>query len=197
MAVSPLVLVQEGAGPFNQPSPGGLDVGAGAAISIKLDDITGVVDWFLQVIGTDELSTNPVMTGVNGITNKVNTPSTVVTLTFPAGTGRAVGFKSTVTGVGGPVEVEFGLYSLTAFTTRVGFVGEKREGDASFGWATKLNPLIRSGGGGGGGPDNFSWKTVPTGQTVTIPENQQMAVTGGLDLDGTLELEGELILHEF
>lgn len=194
MAVSPLTLVQEGAGPFNSPI-NGLDVSPGASISIKLDDITGVVDWFLKVIGTDELSTDPVLTDVNVVTNKVNTPSTIVTLTFPGSTGRAVGFESIVTGTGGPVTFTFGLYSLAAITSaRVGFVNERREGNTDFGWSTKLNPLIRTGGGGGGGPDNFSWKTVPTGQTVVVPEYQQMTVDGGIEIDGELDLDGELNL---
>jgi len=148
------------------------------------------------VIGTDELSTQPVLTGVNGLTHLVTTPNTVVTFTFPVATGRAVGFKSTVTGIGGPIEVTFGTYSLTAFATRVGFVTETREGNTNFGWSDKLNPLIRSGGGGGGGSDNFSWQTVPAGQTVVVPQYQQMIVIGGIEVDGTLDLIGELILPE-
>lgn len=194
MPLSPLCLVQDGVGPF-VPTTNGVDVTPANTISIKLVDTSSVVDWFLQVIGTDELSTTPVLTGVNNITHLVTSPTTVVTFSFPAGTGRGVGFKSTVTGVGGPLEVTFGLYSLTAFLTRVGFVTETREGDTSFGWATKLNPLIRA-GSGGGNPDNFSWKTIPTGETVVIPQYQQMIVIGGLELDGTLDLIGELVLPE-
>lgn len=193
MPLSPLCLVQDGISPF-VPTTNGVDVSAGGAISIKLLDSSLVVDWFLQAIGTDELSTTPVLTSVNPMTHKVATPATVVTFTFPVGAGRAIGFKSTVTGTGGPLEVTFGLFSLTAFLTRVGFVTETREGDVSFGWATKLNPLIRN--GSGGSADNFSWKTIPNGATVTIPQYQQMIVVGGLDLDGTLDAIGELVLLE-
>lgn len=193
MPLNPLCLVQDGIGPF-VPTTNGVDVTPGNTISVKLLDPSSVVAWFLEVIGTDELSTTPVLTGVNNITHLVTSPTTVVTFTFPAATGRAVGFKSTVTGVGGPLETTFGTYSLTTFLTRVGFVTETREGNTGFGWATKLNPLIRSASGGGG--DNFSWKTVPSGQTVVVPLDQQMIVIGGIEVDGTLDLIGELILPE-
>ena len=187
-AVSPLVLVQEGAGPFNDPT-GGLDVAASASLSIKLANVAGVVDWFLQVLGTDELSTTPTLTDVDG-SNKVTTPGTVVTLTFPNATGRAVGFQSTVTGTGGPVTTVFGTYSLIN-ATRVGFVGETREGNDDFGWATKLNPLIRA--ASGSGQENFSFKTVNV--PIVIPDGQQMTVHGGITVNDSLDLIGELNLE--
>jgi hypothetical protein len=189
MPLSPLCLVKDGVGPF-VPTTGGVDVTPSNTISVKLSNSFGVVDWFLEVIGVDETSTAPVLTNVNPLSHLVLTPSTTVTFTFPVTTGSAIGFKSTVTGVGGPLEVTFGTYSLTAFATRVGFVTETREGDVNFGWATKLNPLIR-----GVGTDNFSWKTIPIGNTVTIPQYQQMIVVGGIDIDGTLDAIGELILE--
>lgn len=188
MPVSPLCLVQEGAGPFN-PTLGGIDVAAGASVSVKLADVSGVTDWFLAIVGTDELSTDPVLTGVNPINNKVTTPGTVVTFTFPGATGSAVGFLSTVTGVGGPVSTNFGTYSLIN-GSRVGFVGETREGEPDFGWATKLNPLIRA--ASGGGADNFSYKTVNV--PIVIPEFQQMTVHGGITVNDSLDLCGELNL---
>lgn len=192
MPLSPLCLVKDGVGPF-VPTTGGVDVSPFNTISIKLTNSFGVVDWFLEIIGVDETTTVPVLTNVNPLTNLVLTPSTTVTFTFPGTTGCAIGFKSTVTGVGGPLEVTFGTYSLTAFATRVGFVTETREGDVNFGWATKLNPLIRN--SGGIGADNFSWKTIPIGTTVTIPQHQQMIVVGGIEIDGTLDNLGELILE--
>jgi hypothetical protein len=193
MPVSPICLAKNGAGPFVS-TLNGVDINPGNTASIKLNDTTGVLQWFLRVVGTDELSTPPVLTGVNIITNEVATPSTVVTFSFPAFQGRAFGFESTVTGTGGPNQTTFGLYSLTTFTTRVGFTGETREGDTDYGWATKLNPLIRA--GGGGGVDNFSYKTIPVGQTVVIPDNQQMIVLGGINIEGELDIEGELALLE-
>lgn len=188
MILSPLCLVQDGAGPF-VPTLNGVDVSLGDTISIKLFNTSGVVDWFLEVIGTDELSTVPALTNVNPITHKVLSPTTVVTFTFPGATGRAIGFKSTVTGAIGPFETTFGIYSLTAFTTRVGFVTETREGDTNFGWSTKLNPIIRS-GGGGGGAGGYSLTEVTDAKT--IPEQQSMVYEESvlLEDDGVLNVEG-------
>lgn len=44
----------------------------------------------------------------------------------------------------------------------------------------------------GGGPDNFSWKVIPAGKTVTIPTNQQMLLSGGITINGALNIDGEL-----
>lgn len=150
MPLSPLCVVSEGTGPF-VPTLNGVDVSSSATVAVKLTDATGVVDWFLRIIGTDELSSPPILSGVDPTTYQVASPTTIVTLTFPPGIGRAVGFRSEVTGVGGPIITTFGVYSLTDKSTRVGFVTETREGDATFGWVTKLNPLIRNGGGGASG----------------------------------------------
>ncbi len=38
----------------------------------------------------------------------------------------------------------------------------------------------------------FSWKTVPSGETVTIGVNQQMLVADGITIDGLLVADGEL-----
>ena len=48
--------------------------------------------------------------------------------------------------------------------------------------------------GGGGGVDNFSYKTVIAASQITIPVNQQMIVSGGFEVDGTVNLFGEIIL---
>jgi hypothetical protein len=128
-------------------TPNGVNVTASNTISIKLNDITGVADWYLQVTGTDETSTNPTLTGVNIITSLVASPGTVVTFTMAAGAGRAFLFKSIVTGPGGPVETSFAIYVLTVHGFRVGATGEEREGNTNFGWASTLNPLIRTGAG--------------------------------------------------
>lgn len=48
--------------------------------------------------------------------------------------------------------------------------------------------------GGGGGDDNFSYEVVTT--EVTIPLYQQMAVFGGIIIDGgTLNIDGTLVLQ--
>jgi len=146
MPVSPFSVVQDGAGPF-VGTLNGVNLTPGNLISIKLSNFTSVVDWYLQVTGTDETSTPPVLSGVNIISNKVNTPSTVVTFPMPLGAGRAFLFSSTVTGPGGPLTTTFTVYVLTVHGFRVGATGEQRETNATFGWAAILNPLIRTGAG--------------------------------------------------
>jgi hypothetical protein len=144
MLISPLCLVADGAGPFNPPA-NGVNVGQNHTISIKLVDATGVDKWYLQVIGTDELSTAPSLTNVNPSTNQVTTPNATVTFTYPNAQGRALLFMSTVTGPGGPLISTFAIYTLTSFGKRVASTGEQREGNTSFGWATLLNPILRTG----------------------------------------------------
>lgn len=197
MPLSPLCVVAEGAGTF-APTTNGVDVSPLAKTKIKLADPSGVDKWFLQVIGTDELSSPPNLVGVNPLTNEATSPTTVVTLTFPPGTGHAVGFRSevrAVSGGGGPIVTTFGIYSPTSFATRVGFVTETREGNSNFGWATKLNPLIRSGAGGSGGgsPDNYTL-TLVEGEDKTIPVNQTMLFEDDVVLanGANLIVEGDL-----
>lgn len=144
MPVSPICLVADGLGPF-VPTAGGVNVLLGDTISIKLTDTTGVVEWYLQVTGTDELSTAPTLTNVNPSTNLVTTPGSIVTFPYPSAKGRAVLFQSTVTGPGGPVVTTFTVYSLTDLSQRVGAAGETREGNTNSGWSTIVNPIIRSG----------------------------------------------------
>lgn len=48
--------------------------------------------------------------------------------------------------------------------------------------------------GGGGGLINFSYNLLPIESTLTIPENQQMIVVDGMDILGSLIIEGELCL---
>lgn len=144
MTVSPACLVKNGAGSFGTTA-NGVDVTAGATISIKLADTTDVSAWFLQPLGTDELSTAPVLTGVSSMTYQAVSPSTVVTFTYPNALGRALRFQSTTNGVGGPLQTTFTIYTRTTPNNRVGALGEQREGNTSFGWITLLNPILRSG----------------------------------------------------
>jgi hypothetical protein len=46
----------------------------------------------------------------------------------------------------------------------------------------------------GGAGDNFSYKTVAPGVTITVPEHQQMIVHGGMNVYGTVNLIGEIVL---
>lgn len=144
MALSPLVLVQDGAGLW-VATTNGVDVTPGNTISIKLVDTSDAVDWYLQILGTDELITYPALVGVNPLDNKVTTTTTVVTFTMPAGFGHALRFQSQVTGTGGPLTTTFGIYALTAHGRRVGASTEEREGNSTYGWITITNPILRSG----------------------------------------------------
>ena len=143
MSLSPTCQVQVNAPPWLSTA-GGLDVVAGDTILIRLVDPTGVLEWYLEVTGTDETSTAPVLTGVNAMTHKVVTVGTEVSVTVPAGTGRAFLFESTVTGVGGPFATTFEIYVRTDKGDRVGATGETLEGDSNYGWASKVNALIRT-----------------------------------------------------
>ena len=47
-------------------------------------------------------------------------------------------------------------------------------------------------GGGSSGVDNFSYKKIPSGDTVTIPFNQVMLLAGNIEVDGNLVTDGDL-----
>lgn len=47
---------------------------------------------------------------------------------------------------------------------------------------------------GPGGLENFSYKTVIATKTLLIPQYQQMIVSGGMTVDGTVILNGEITL---
>ena len=46
-------------------------------------------------------------------------------------------------------------------------------------------------------PDNFSYETIATNKTVKIPANQQMLVYEEVTIDGTLVIDGELVVFDF
>lgn len=58
--------------------------------------------------------------------------------------------------------------------------------------ALKLNPL--TGKFDLVNPDNFSHTLIPTNVTKIIPANQQMIVNQNIQIDGTLLVDGELVL---
>jgi hypothetical protein len=179
MAASPIVEVQIGAGPF-VGTTNGVNSTPGAVVSIRLLSTTDVTNWFLQVVGTDELSTVPALTGVNNLTNEVTSPSTVVTFTFPNAPGRAIRFQSTVQGVGGPLSTTFGVFSPTGIGQRVGAAGQKREGNATYGWITLLNPIIRDGASAIAYDDSL--------QSPTLGVSTVQAALDALKVTGTPEL---------
>jgi hypothetical protein len=46
------------------------------------------------------------------------------------------------------------------------------------------------------GYGGFSWKKIPSDLVITIPEHQQMLVADSIDIEGVLEVEGELQVIE-
>lgn len=166
MAVSPLVQVKDGAGPWVDTGDDGVDVTPGNVISLRLKTPGTAVKWSLEVFGTDEVTaTAPVLANVNPTTHEVTSPTTVVTFTMPSGAGvhRAIVFKSVIDGGGPGLIATFGTYVLGANGFRVGAVGETREGSSAFGWAKKLNPIIRQ--AAGGGADALSIQQIPVDPT--------------------------------
>lgn len=192
---SPIVEVKNGGGSFVD-TPGGVDVTNGNTISIQLKTPGGVTNWYLEIFGVDEVTaTAPSLTGVD-MSHHVTSPSTIVTFVMPAGAGvgRAIIIRSTVD-TGGPGQTTtFGIFTLTDEGERVGAVGETFEGNATFGWVAKVNPLIRAAaGGGGGGPvDEFA------GLGVTSEHRADSGVEYGRSVSCWRDLRGwaHWIQHE-
>jgi hypothetical protein len=138
-----VVQVKDGAGAYGS-TDNGVDTTPGNTISIKLFDTLDVTTWYLEVIGTDELSSAPTLVGVNVLTHEVASPATVVTFSNQISLGRALLFRSTVVGPLGSVATTFALFNLTAGLRRVGPTGMTREGDLTYGWTSIVNPLIRN-----------------------------------------------------
>lgn len=44
--------------------------------------------------------------------------------------------------------------------------------------------------------NNFSYESVPINKKLKIPENHQMVVFDGFDLDGELQIDGSFILED-
>jgi hypothetical protein len=64
--------------------------------------------------------------------------------------------------------------------------------------STNIRDAIIEANNGTGGPDNFSYKRIGLGETVTIPEDQQMLVFKEICLedDGEVCIDEELIVLE-
>ncbi|NDF13551.1 MAG: hypothetical protein EB060_12155, partial [Proteobacteria bacterium] len=137
-------LVADGAGPWAS-TLNGVDLTLGNTISIKLTNPTGVGTWYLEIVGTDELSSPPFLVNVNPITHEVLSPAAIVTFVAPVFRGRAILFRSTVTDGFTSVTSTFTTYTLTDQGSRVGAAGETLEGNQSYGWSTVVNPLVRTG----------------------------------------------------
>ena len=153
MAASPICQVSIGGGPWLSTLDG-VDVTPSTTISIRLETSSESYEWYLEVVGTDELSTAPSLLHVDPVTHLVDTTTTVVEYTSPSTVGHALNFRSRVRTDAGPtLTTNFATYVPTAEGRRVGAFGETLEGNPAFGWASIVNPVIRNSGGFTAGGD--------------------------------------------
>lgn len=144
---SPICLVNSTA------TTNGVDVASSSLVTIQLADTSGVKQWSLTCINTDDSQSKASIN--SGLS--VNQVTKTATFTAPdAGTdGAAFIFESKVnngTDVNGRTDstltTRFGVYILTATSVRVAALDETTEGNAEFGWVVKFNDVIRNFGGG-------------------------------------------------
>lgn len=182
MPASPICEVKDGANPWVATTDG-VDVTPANTISIRLEDSTDVVEWYLRIFGTDELiPAAPTLTDVNPLTNKVTTPTTVVTFSAPVTTGHALLFESVVVTTTQTIPTTFGVYELADNGLRVGAVEETREGSVAFGWAKTVNEGIRSIGSGFTAGGDLSGTS--SSQTVIGLQGRALASTAPADGNG-------------
>ena len=141
MTPSPLVLID------GQPQIDGYNASAGQTITVSLASSAGVYAWNIICIGTDDVNT----TAAVNATLSINQASNLATFTMPASAGSAVIFKSTINNgvdVNGLVQLNysttFGVYVLSADGFRLGAQNETTEGDAVYGWLSKINTFMRT-----------------------------------------------------
>lgn len=138
---SPLVLI-DGYTQLN-----GINVVAGSEVLIALLSTTGVTTWDVTCIGTDDLNTTTVIN--NNLI--INQATKTATFTAPSTNGAALIFNSIINngldinGISDPnLSTTFGVYVLTSSNFRVGAQNETIEGNATYGWLTKFNQLVRN-----------------------------------------------------
>ncbi|MRG98199.1 hypothetical protein [Polyangium spumosum] len=130
----------------------GVDVSAGATVTIQLADLAGVTTWSISCANTDDLHDAATINASLLIDHVTKT----ATFVAPADSdGCALIFRSIVNNqrdVNGRYVEEwattFGIYVLTGATgQRVLAFDETTEGDADYGWVSKINEVIRTSGG--------------------------------------------------
>ena len=141
---SPICEVREGAGAF-QSTTHGVDVSAGAQLTIRLADQSDVQSWSIQCVTTDETNDAEALTAALAIDSATKT----ATFTAPA-PGSALRFRSLINNgldangvVDDDYETTFCIYLPTADGRRVIAADETTEGHPDFGWIEPLNKIIR------------------------------------------------------
>lgn len=138
---------------------GGIDVVPGDVVTVKLASSAGVNagGWSISCVSTDETKTPA---GINALLT-IDSLNFEASFTVAAGTGQALIFESKVNGEDASA-TRLGIFVLVS-GYRVGAVDETFEGNASFGWAAKVNAFIRAGGGGFSAPTGTGLMTVTGG----------------------------------
>ena len=145
MALSPICTVQDGGGAAAVPT-NGATVTAGNVITIALQSTAGVGVWSISQVGRDDLVASPTLTvNNNNKTATFTAPTAPWALIFQS----VVGVNSLGLDANGLTQssytTTFGIYTL-AGSNRLFATNERSEGNASFGWITKINAFLRSGG---------------------------------------------------
>lgn len=125
----------------------GVDVTASGSVIIALADTTGVAQWNITCLYTDELNTSAAVN--SGLV--VNLNDKTATFNAPSGLGSSLIFQSKVNngvdsnGVAqSSYTTTFKISVLTATGLRVAAYNETNENSAAFGWTGMFNNGIRS-----------------------------------------------------
>lgn len=191
---SPLVLIN------GNPQANGFNASSGATVTIALASNTGVFTWNVVCIGTDELNT---IANISS-TLVVNHANNTATFTAPSGSGSAVIFKSIINNgvdINGVAQstytTTFAVYVLSN-GYRVAAQNEVLEGDSTYGWVSKFNPIARnfSSGGGGGtgpqGPQGSPGATGPAGSPGSAGATGARGATGSQGPQGNVGSTGSV-----
>jgi hypothetical protein len=124
----------------------GINVSELSTHTIALLDNTGVSQWYVTCVSTDELNS------VETINSSIVIDQATKTATFTSpDIGSAIIFKSVVNNSNDPngnyqstYSGTFGVYVLTSSGLRVAASGELSEGNAAYGWLDKFNNPIRN-----------------------------------------------------
>ena len=158
---SPICTVADGLG-SPQATTNGVDVTPGNIIHIALASAAGADVWALSIIGQDDIVSAPTITLDNTTkTATFNAPasacSLIVKSTVTNGGSQGVSFSTT-----------FKVSVLTPEGHRLLCSNERLEGNATFGWITCQNDIIRAIGGFG------KTTKLTNGQSRTVTAREEI-----------------------
>ncbi len=188
---SPLVLINS-----QSQLPNGVDVLDGSTVTIALASAQGVYAWNVECIGTDDGNTTAAVNATL-VVNAANFTATFTAPTSPDGYGCALIFKSVVNNgfdINGLSQAylttTFGVY-VPAFVNgvRLGAQNETIEGNAVYGWLSKLNQAIRAGLFTGGFLTGDVNGPVPDNQ-IDFLQGNPLLVSGAITTNNVLTWNG-------